>query len=187
MNALRDSLWRPACWLLLSLCLCHNVARAQGTVTERQVKAAYLYKFAGFVEWPEGVFARPDAPLLIGIAGNDALAEQAEQIIAGRSVNGHPLAVRRIRRGDPLDGVHILFVGAMERAAMSELLAAARAQSVLTVSDVADAADLGCMVHFVVADDRLRFEVALRNVTPSRLRISARMLAAAYRVQGGSS
>ncbi|MBW8899317.1 MAG: YfiR family protein [Massilia sp.] len=187
MNALRDRLWRPACWLLLALCLCQGPALAQSNATERQVKAAYLYKFAGFVEWPDGAFARPDSPLLIGIAGNDALAEQAEQIIAGRSINGHPLAVRRVRRGDALEGVHILFVGAMDRPGMGELLATARAQSVLTVSDVDEATELGCMVHFVVADDRLRFEVALKNVTPTRLRISARMLAAAYRVQGATS
>src|SRR4051812_41660874 len=121
MIALRDRLWRPACWLLLSICLVHGAAPAEGNITERQVKAAYLYKFAGFVEWPEGAFARPDAPLVIGVAGNSELADAAEQIVAGRSVNGHPLVVRRLRRGDSLDGLHILFVGAMERAAMNDL------------------------------------------------------------------
>lgn len=153
---------------------------------ERQVKAAYLYKFAGFVEWPEGSFAAPDSPLLIGVAGNDALADQVEQMVAGRSVNGHALTVRRLRRGASLAGVHILFIGAMEHGALAELLNAARGQSLLTVSDSSDAASLGCMVNFVVAEDKLRFEVALRPVTGSGLRISARMLAAAHKVVGAS-
>ena len=177
---------RPASWIALCLWLWAGAALAQNTPLERQVKAAYLYKFAGFVEWPEGSFTRPDAPLLIGVAGNDALAEQAEQMVAGRSVNGHPIVVRKLRRGDALAGLHILFVGALERPATAELLAAARGQSLLTVTDSDDAAALGSMVNFVVADDKLRFEVALKAVAAGRLRISARMLAAAYKVQGAS-
>jgi hypothetical protein len=176
----------------MALCLClwlslpFGAARAESSPLERQVKAAYLYKFAGFVEWPEGSFARPDAPLQIGVAGNDALAEQVEQMVAGRSINGHPIVVHKLHRGEALAGLHILFVGALERAAAAELLAAARGQSLLTVTDSDEIAALGSMVNFVVADDRLRFQVALKAVAASRLRISARMLAAAYKVQARS-
>ena len=175
---------RRASWIALCLWLWAGAAQAEGNPLERQVKAAYLYKFAGFVEWPEGSFARPDAALQIGVAGNDALAEQVEQMVAGRSINGHPIVVRKLHRGEPLAGLHILFVGAGEQAA--DFLAAARGQSLLTVTDSEDAAALGSMVNFVVADDKLRFEVALKAVAASRLRISARMLAAAYKVQGAS-
>lgn len=175
---------RPISLIVLGLWLCVGAASARSTPLERQVKAAYLYKFAGFVEWPEGSFARPDAPLQIGVAGNDALADLAEQMVAGRSVNGHPIVVRKLRRGEPLAGLHILFVGAGEHAA--DLLGAARGQSLLTVTDSDDTAALGSMVNFVVAEDKLRFEVALKAVALGRLRISARMLAAAYKVQGAS-
>ena len=183
---------RRASWIALCVCLSlwlslpFGAARADGNPLERQVKAAYLYKFAGFVEWPEGSFARPDAPLQIGVAGNDALAEQVEQMVAGRGINGHPIVVRKLHRGESLAGLHILFVGALERGAAAELLAAARGQSLLTVTDSDDVAALGSMVNFVVADDRLRFQVALKAVAASRLRISARMLAAAYKVQGAT-
>ena len=184
MNARRARFMRPAGLAWLCLCLCAGAARSQPTPLERQVKAAYLYKFATFVEWPDGSFTRPDAPLYIGVAGNEALAEQAEQMTSGRMVGSHPLAIRKIRRGDSLSGIHILFVGSADTAAMAELLAAARSRSLLTVSDAEDGATLGSMVNFVVADERLRFEVMLKNVAPSRLRISARMLAAAFRVRG---
>jgi hypothetical protein len=154
---------------------------------ERQVKAAYLLKFASFVEWPETSFARPDSVLQIGVAGSAALAEQLEHMVAGRSVNGHPLKVRRLAAGDTLAELHILFLdNSLDRAALGALMAAARGQSLLTVSDGAEAAALGCMINFVVADDKLRFDVALRAVAPSRLRISARMLAVAHRVQGAT-
>ncbi|NIA00265.1 YfiR family protein [Massilia sp. CCM 8734] len=173
--------------IVLALLAWSGVGAAQSPPSvENQVKAAYLFKFAGFVEWPDGSFARADSPLQIGVSGNDGLADQLEQMVAGRTVAGHAVQVRKLRRGDPVGGVHILFIGAGERAAVIDMLAAARGQSVLTVSDAEDGIALGCMIAFVVAQDRLRFDVALGQVNSSRLRISARMLAAANRVQGAT-
>lgn len=160
------------------------VAQPPAGAMERQVKAAYLYKFAGFVEWPDGSFARPDSPLVIGVAGADALADQLELTVAGRNAGGHPLQVKRVRKGEPLAGVHILFVGAVDKAQAQDLLAASQSQSVLTVSDSEEAHALGSIIHFVIADDKLRFEVALKQALAARIKISARMLSAAYRVQG---
>lgn len=165
-------------------------AAAQSDMLERQVKAAYLYKFAGFVEWPEGSFARPDSALVIGVCGADALAGQLEQSAAGHAVNGHPIAVRKLRRCDSLGalvGLHMLFIGSLERGALQDAIEASRTLALLTVSDSDDAHAQGSMVNFVVADDKLRFEVALKPVLAARMKISARMLSAAYKVQPGGS
>lgn len=159
-------------------------ALAQPGTLERQVKAAYLYKFAGFVEWPDGSFARPDSALVIGVAGADALADQLEQTVAGRSAGGHPLQVKRLHKGEPLAGIHILFVGTVDKAQLQDWLASGQSQAVLTVSDSEEAHALGSMINFVIADDKLRFEVALKQAMAARIKISARMLSAAYRVQG---
>lgn len=171
----------------LALCLlaAAGMARPQ-TPLESEVKAAYLYKFATFVEWPEGSFARPDSALQIGVAGNDALAEHLVRTVGGRSVNGHAVAIRKVRRGESTAGLHILFVGAHDRAAIGDYLHAARGQSVLTVTDTDEALALGSMVNFVADGQRLRFEVALDHVAAGGLRISARMLAAALRVEGAT-
>ncbi|CDG81213.1 hypothetical protein GJA_553 [Janthinobacterium agaricidamnosum NBRC 102515 = DSM 9628] len=177
--------------LLLALCCC-GAARAQAQAQaqasgalERQVKAAYLYKFTGFVEWPDGSFTRPDNPLVIGVAGADVLADQLEQTVAGHLANGRAILVRKLRRGDSLAGLHILFIGPMERAPLQEIIAASRGLPLLTVSDSDDAYAQGSMVNFVVVDDKLRFEVALKPVLLSRMKISARLLSAAYKVQTG--
>ena len=178
--------WRQLA-LLLGLSLPAAASTAQPPQLETQVKAAYLYKFAGFVDWPAGAFARPDSPLLIGVAGNDELAGRVERLVAGRSAAGHPLHVRRLQRGDSPAGLHILFVAGLDRAggaAGAGLLAAARSQPLLTVSDAAGIPP--GMIRFLVVDERLRFEVALREVAPSGLKISARLLAAAWRVTGAS-
>lgn len=176
---------RPVFWVALLLAaLLPLFAHAQSASSlERQVKAAYLYKFAGFVEWPEGSFTRPDAPVVIGVAGADPLAEQLEQTVAGHTANGRPLQVRRIKRGDSLAGVHILFIPAQDKGLAQELLAASRGQPVLTVTDGDETFGMGSMINFVIADERLRFEVSLKHAAVARLKISARMLSAALRVQ----
>ncbi len=153
---------------------------------EQRVKAAYLFKFAGFVEWPEGSFERADSALVIGIAGADQLADQLALMVAGRSIGGHPLTVRKVERGEAVTAVHILYLGPMERGALAEPLGAARGHPVLTVCDGAERIDDGCMIAFLVANERLRFDVGMKTVAGARLRISARMLAAAHRVQGAT-
>jgi hypothetical protein len=160
---------------------------AQSSLLERQVKAAYLYKFASFVEWPDASFVTPGAVLLIGVAGNDPLADQLEQVVAGRSVNGHTVSVKRLRRGDPVLAMHMLFIGSVDKAHAAELMEAARGLAVLTVTDSDVLSAQGIMIHFVMADDRLRFVVDLRPVNASRLRISARMLSVAQRVLPGAA
>jgi len=180
---------RPGFWAALLLAALwaalwplHSHAQANAAL-ERQVKAAYLYKFAGFVEWPEGSFPRADSPVVIGVAGADALAEQLEQTVAGHTANGRPLQVKRVKRGDSLAGIHMLFIAGQDKGLAQELLAASRGQPVLTVTDADETYGLGSMINFVIADERLRFEVSLKHAVAARLKISARMLSAAYRVQ----
>lgn len=172
---------RSAHPFLLALWLLAGAAHAEPARVEVQLKAAYLYKFAGFVDWPAAAFVKHDSPLVIGVAGNDELAAQLGQVVAGRSVGGHPLAVRRVQRGDSLLGLHVLYGAGLEGAAP---LAGARGLPLLTVSDAAELP--AGMIRFRVVDERLRFEVALGQVAPSGLKISARLLAAALRVTGAS-
>jgi hypothetical protein len=150
---------------------------------ERRTRAAYLYRFAAFVEWPATAFARPDSPLLIGIAGDDVLAALVEQSVAGRSVRGHPLAVLRFDPGAASDadmrGLHILYATGPDAAPM---LAQARGRPVLTVCDMPAepaAAGAACVVEFVQVGEHLRFHVAREEAAAARLRISARLLAVA--------
>jgi hypothetical protein len=168
---------------ILALWLLAGAAYAQPARLEVQVKAAYLYKFAGFVDWPGAAFARSDSALVIGVAGNDELAAQLERVVSGRSVGGRPLAVRRVQRGDTLAGLHVLYAAGAD-AAGTVLFASARGLPLLTVGDAPDAPS--AMIRFHMVEERLRFEVALAQVAPSGLKISARLLAAAWRVTGGA-
>jgi hypothetical protein len=150
----------------------------------RQVKAAYLYKFANYVQWPPGSFARDDSPLLIGVVGDHALADALQRMADGREVGGRSLQVRRLDPGDALGPLHIVFIGRMDRSAMAAVLARTRGRPMLVVSDTAGSLAIGSMVNFLMVDQRLRFEVALDPVARHHLKLSALMLTAAYSVTG---
>ncbi len=163
------------------------VAAAPQGAGETRIKAAFLYKFPSFVEWPAQAFPGPDAPFTIGVLAADALADELRQAVAGRTVNGRKIAVRQLRRGEQPAGVHVLYIGQVEGARVAEALKAVRGQAVLTVTETAEALALGSMITFVVADDKVRFDVALPPAEEGQLRISARLLAVARKVVGGPS
>ena len=150
--------------------------------SEYRVKAAFLYKFGSYVEWPDRTFPRPDSPLTIGVMGADALAEELAQIVSGRSVNGRPVQVRKLRPGEPMAGLQVLFIGRADSGRLAEILAAAKGRSLLTVTESEDALQLGSVINFVVIDDKVRFDVALPPADLGSLKISSRLLAVARKV-----
>ena len=177
--------------LILLMLLGTGTARGQtgerADALEQQVKAAYLYKFCGYVEWPPNAFAAPDSPIKIGILGADALADELSQTVAGRTVNGRTVSVRKLHRDDPISGVNVLFVGRANTARLAEILAAAKNQPMLTVTESDGALASGSIINFVLVDGKVRFEVAPKTALTVYLNISARLLAAAYKVAAGSS
>ena len=152
-----------------------------------QVASAYVYKFASFVGWPDDAFAQPDSAFVIGALGADELADVMIANLAGRLSNGHKLIVKKLRPGDSLLGVHMLYLGNLPKAELVGIYASLKERPVLTISESAEAFTLGSMINFVIAGERLRFEIALQAVGPSRLKVSALMLAAAMRVTKGGS
>jgi len=158
------------------------LAQVDRAAAETQIKAAFLYKFSGFVEWPPKVFARPDSPFTIGVIGADELAAELEQIVKGRTVLERAVVVRRMRRGEAVAGIQMLFIGQAEGARLAEILANAKGQSVLTVTESDDALSHGSMINFVFVDDKVRFDVALPQAERGALKISARLLAVARKV-----
>lgn len=160
---------------------------AQGRTAEYQIKAAFLYKFGAYVEWPAQTFERADAPVVIGVAGPQLVLEEVSRTAAGRSINGRAVAVRRLRAGDTVEGVHILFIADAEASGLAHFLTQAKGQAVLTVTEAPDGAASAGVINFVVVDDKVRFDVALQQAEANNLKISARLLSVAHRVSGRPS
>ncbi len=150
-----------------------------------QVKAAFLYKFGGFVDWPPSAFSAPDSAVTIGVIGADALAAELERVAAGRNVQGRPVGVRRLKRNESLAGLHILFVGQGETARLDEILQEAKGRPLLVVTESEQSQPRGSMINFVTVDDRVRFDIALAPAERGNLRISARLLGVARKVITG--
>lgn len=166
---------RRAALCLLILAGAAQVGAGPLGAPEHKLKAAYLYRVATFVDWPDAAFARAGTPLLVGVAGNDALAIEAAQFMTGRLVHGRPLAVRRVDPRALPPGLHVLFVAASP--ARGRLLAAVRSQPVLTVCD--GIPEPGCVVGLVADGDHLRLRIDRPEAMAAQLRISARLLALA--------
>lgn len=153
--------------------------------TETQIKAAFLYKFGAFVEWPAGALGQPGSTFIIGVMGADELAAELAQVVAGRTVQGRQVVVRKLRRDEPLAGLHVLFVGRAEAARLPEIAAAIKGQPLLVVTDSENSLSRGSMINFVEVGDKVRFDVALPPAERGHLRISARLLAVARKVVSG--
>lgn len=168
---------------LLALGVAAPRAHAQrAEAPEASVKAAFLYKFAGYVEWNADSFASSDAPFVIAVMGSDEVAAELARIIPGRSVAGHAVTMRRVREGESLRGAHFLFVGRSETGRLAGILRAAQRDGVLAVTETEKGLELGASINFVLTGDRVGFEVSLDSAEKSGHRISSRMLTVARRV-----
>lgn len=175
----------------LALCLVTGQAsRAESDAfdsIESRVKAAYLYKFGSYVDWPQQAFPAAQAPLQIGVLDDVALADELARMVQGRSVAGRPLQIRKLKSGDSLAGLNVLFVSKSHNGRLADILSAAKALPILTVTEADNALSLGGIINFVPVEGRLRFEVSSRTAQLSHLSISARLLAAAYKVENGAT
>jgi hypothetical protein len=156
---------------------------AQGA-SEYRVKAAFVYNFAKFVEWPPEAFAYDTAPLVIGIVGEDPFGNAIDQLTSGKTINGRSLTIRRLKRGQDLKACHILFISSSERNRLPEILLSLKGASVLTIADMDHFSQRGGMIGFLTEDDKVRFEINAQAANWARLRISSKLLTLAKNVKG---
>lgn len=169
----------PRWWPLLLAAFASQAWAQQAS--EASVKAAFLYKFASYVEWPAATLPNPPSPFVFGVVGSDDVASELERIVPGKSVQGHPAVVRRVKEGEPLSGVHVLFIG-RGQSNLSALLRASQQPGVLTVTESERGLEMGSAINFVVSGDRVGFEVSVPSAEANGLKISSRMLNVARRV-----
>jgi hypothetical protein len=177
---------RAACALLLVILLATSLApitQAQ-TANEYQLKAAFLYNFAKFVEWPPDAFSG-GTPLVVGLIGDDPFGGAIDQAISGKTVNGHQLTIQRLKWGQNLRACHILFIGSSERKRLAQIIESLRGAGVLTVGEMDKFVEQGGLINFVMEDSKVRFEVNADAAEQARLKISSRLLALAKTVRGG--
>lgn len=173
--------WRRWAGAVVALWAVAGLAHAQAA-TEATVKAAFLYKFAGYIEWPPSALPLPSSPIVYGVVGADDVAAELESLAQRRTVENRQVTVRRLREGDSPRGVHVLFVGRSEAGPRAITRAAQMGGGTLVVADSPGALELGASINFLMVENRVGFEVSVDSADRSGVRISSRMLAVARRV-----
>ena len=175
---------RPVQPLLLAALALRILAPAQAQESppsEFQLKAAFIYNFAKFVEWPPNAFPAPNSPFVIGIIGDNPFDETLSQTIQNKQINGHPFRVVQFKSLAEVTNCHILFIGLSERKRLAEILRAVRGSSVLTVSDLDHFLTAGGMINFLMEGNKVRFAISDVAAREAGLRISSKLLNLAKR------
>jgi hypothetical protein len=159
----------------MMVCFLDAKMRAQAA-TEYQVKAAFLYNFAKFVEWPPSSFSDPSAPLRICVLGQDPFGQELRNITNERTVNGRKLQVDELVDAHLARPCHILFIAASEKAQLKQIFESLRGIDALTVGDTKGFAELGVIINFVLENNRVQFEVNHKAAEQAGLKISSKLL-----------
>ncbi|MEI9890438.1 MAG: YfiR family protein [Caulobacteraceae bacterium] len=148
------------------------------------VKAAYLYKFGAFVEWPATAFEGPAAPARICVTGADPFGVLLDQAVKGQTIGGHPITVTRMDHVDKGAPCTILFVAPSSHQPVADALDKVRGSPILTVTDAgAEPASRG-VIDFVLKDNRVRFRIDSRAAGGDGLAISSKLLSLAVKTVG---
>jgi hypothetical protein len=145
-------------------------ARAQQASLEYRVKAAYLFNFTKFVDWPASAM-QADAPLTLCVAGTSPFGQTLAETVRGEIVAGRALTTRVVREPD---GCDVLFIP--DGVAAAPLLRQARTRPILTVGESEEFLREGGVINFVMQDGKVRFEISQDAAARAQLRISSRLL-----------
>lgn len=152
--------WRAAVLLLVCLAALTFPARAQDTgPTEYQIKAAFLYNFVKFVQWPTQAYSTATSPIVIGVLGENVFGDDLEKAIRNKVIGNRPLQFKAFDSVEEVTNCHVLFINAPERSRIPQILAALRGRSILTVGESGRFMQEGGMINFIIVNRRVCFQI----------------------------
>jgi hypothetical protein len=153
------------------------------TADEYQVKAAFLYNFAKFVEWPPEAFKSPNAPISICVFGRNPFGKDLDEAIRGKSIDGRPFVLRQVSDAAEAAACQILFVGSSDGKKLRGLLDNLKPQGILTVGESQGFATSGGVINFKLDGGHVRFEINVDAAEQAQLHISSKLLGLAQIVR----
>jgi hypothetical protein len=172
---------RVICAIALGILLSAG-ARAQ-EANEYQLKAAFLYNFAKFVEWPPQAFKSSSDPIVIGVLGKSPFGDSLAAAVAGKEWGGRPFQVREISTAQQAAGCQIVFISSSERKRLAALLSGIGNAAVLTVGEMDNFTAAGGMVNFKIDAGSVRLQINVEAARKQQLHISAKLLSLAEIVE----
>lgn len=168
------------CWVLIAVWIlaqgASNVYAESQQLPEYEVKAAFIYKFTKFVDWPAQTFADSKEPFSICVLGKDPFGNILDQIFSGKTVNGREPVVKRSDSIEELKGCHILFISASEKKRLTEIIEVIQFPGILTVGDTDQFAQSGGIIGLHEQDKKIRIEINVGAAKRAGLTISSKLL-----------
>lgn len=152
---------------------------AQDTLTEHQAKAAYLYNFAKFVEWPPDAARDSRSDVVLVVLGDENLLDVLRKAVVGKAINGRTLVAKRWKAGKPDPDWRLVFIAVEAESKLPAVIAQLEGAPVLLVGESEGFARKGGMVALVLDGDRLRFQINVEAASRARLKISSQLLSLA--------
>ena len=171
--------------VFLSLFFMSGVGAAQDwaehlSVSEYKLRAAYLYNFSKFIRWPESAFESKNAPLVIGVLGENAPMEFAG-LLNSKRIGSRSIQVRQYRTGDSMNNCHLLYLHSNRN--WKPVLRTLESSRVITVGDASSFADGGGAIQLVTIRQRLRFIINLKAPGFAGVDIDSRLLSLALEIK----
>ncbi len=174
--------------LLINLvCIFCFVLSGQGAApsSEVELKVAYLYNFAKFIQWPEDTFIDEQSPLVIGVLGRSPVEAELASL-AQKTVRNRHIVIRHFSKVEEVQECHLLYIGLPRLKSVGEVLELLGSKAIVTVGDAKDFAAWGGMVQFVIRRERLRFLINLEYALKNNIKIDSQLLSLAVEVMGGA-
>ena len=173
-----SELWRVALFIATFISLVFN-GLAQQQPSEYELKAAFLFNFAKFVEWPPDAYADTNAPIVIGILGENVFGNNLQKIINDRKVNNRGFQFRNFDSPTDATNCQILFISASKKNDFAKIISTLHNASVLTVSETDGFLKAGGMINFLLEGNNVRFQISDDAAKKARLKISSKLLSLA--------
>jgi YfiR/HmsC-like len=170
---------RARVWLIASIVLfsAGPEASAQTAISrEYRIKAVFLFNFAQFVDWPPEAATSSQAPLIIGVLGDDPFDGYLDETVRGEKLKNRPFVVQRYRRVEDIAGCQVLFISRTIPSQLGHIMAALKGRSILTVGDTEGFAEDGGIIRFVTENNRIKFRINVDAAEAAHLVISSKLL-----------
>jgi hypothetical protein len=174
-------------WLMLAILLSSggvNLSAQPSTSKEYQIKAAFLFNFAQFIQWPDTVLTNADMPFCIDVFGDDPFGAALQETVQGETINGHKITVKHVQHIADLKNCQVIFICKSEKSRVKEILSGLNSGAVLTVSEIDGFTQSGGDINFYLEGNKVRFEINPAAAQHDGLKVSSQLLSLGRVVEG---
>jgi hypothetical protein len=169
--------------LVMLLAVGLKLSAQTAATKEYQIKAAFLFNFAQFIEWPADALTNTDVPFRIGILGDDPFGTALEDTVQGETIHSHKIIVQRSREIGDLKNCQLIFIDKSEKNRVADVLSELDSKPTVTVSEIDGFARNGGVINFYLEEKKVRFEINPVAAQNDGLKISSQLLSLGKIVQ----